>query len=516
MDSYDEIPYESDPITETDPDRLAVTGRLFGLESPDPSFCRVLELGCAAGGNLIPLAWKYPDSRFVGVELSVSQVAAGRNLVERLGLGNIDIREENILRLDADIGEFDYIICHGIWSWVPDEVRERILDLCANCLSPEGIAYISYNVLPGWRHKGMLREMLLYHLRGIDAPRERLENAIEYIDFLERASAGLQGMHVDQLKSQIKRIRETHPSYFYHEYLETVNEPCLFSDFMQRAESQGLAYLADTELHSMFPSTMGEEVESALEGLEDDVTQEQYLDFLVDRAFRQTLLCHGDALKDRVLDLDQFESFAFYADLTLPRKLDLRRLKSQPFLTPDGEEVGVSHPLAKAAVAELGRRYPDSIAFSPLGELARSAVAAAGGGKYAEEMDHFFRELFSLFALQHVGASISARTFPRAGVRPKLTSLSRALLDEGLDQLVSPRHTTTSLDTLARRMAMLLDGKHDADAIITLLISAITRNPAQFPEWQSSLAKPEQLSAMLGENTKRLLALFSRQGLTDA
>ena len=516
MDSYDEIPYESTPITETDPDRLAVTGRLFGLETCAPASCRVLELGCAAGGNLIPLAWQYPDSQFVGVELSVRQVAAGRELAGRLGLDNIDIREKNILRLDADMGEFDYIICHGVWSWVPDEVRERILDLCASCLSPRGIAYISYNVLPGWRLKGMLRDMLLYHLRDIEAPQQRLENANEFIDFLERASAGLEALHVRQLKSQIKRIRETHPSYFYHEYLEPVNEPFLFSDFIQRAESRGLTYLADTELHSMFPSTMGDEVESALEGLEDVVAQEQYMDFLGNRAFRQTLLCRGDALNNRGLDLERFESFAFYADLAIPRKLDLRREKSQSFRRADGEEVRVSHPLTKAAVAELGRRYPDSVAFSPLVERARSAVAAAGGGQYVEAMDHLFGELFSLFVHQHVGASISARTFPRVGDRPLLTSLSLALLDVGLNHLATPRHTTITLDPFTRHMAMLLDGKRDVDAIIAVLTSDITGHPDRFPEWRANLEKPEQLSTRLRKSVDRLLAMFTRQGLMDA
>jgi methyltransferase-like protein/trans-aconitate methyltransferase len=516
VDSYDEIPYESTPITETDPDHLAVIGRLFGLEAADPASCRVLELGCASGGNLIPMAWRYPDSQFIGVELSARQVSAGRNLVERLGLKNIDIQEENIYRLDEDIGEFDYIICHGVWSWVPDEVRERILDLCTNCLSPVGIAYISYNVLPGWRLKGMLRDMLLYHLRTIETPRQRLEKGIEFIDFLEHALAGLDALHAQQLRFQIQRIRETHPSYFYHEYLEATNEPFLFSDFTHWAASRGLAYLADIELHSMFPSTISDDLESALEGLDDPVIQEQYMDFLVNRAFRQTLLCRGNALNDRELDLERFESFAFFADLALPGKLDLRCEKSQPFRKPDGEEVRVSHPLTKAAVAELGRRYPDSIAFSPLVELARSAVASAGGGRYVEATDHLFGELFTLFVHQQVGASISARTFTRAGNCPMLASLSRAFLNEGLEHLVTPRHTTITLDPLTRRMAMLLDGTHDVDAILTVLVSDIAEHPDQFPEWQTDLAKPERLSAQLRKNVERLIELFSRQGLMDA
>jgi SAM-dependent methyltransferase len=186
MDSYDEIPYESTPITETDPDRLAVIGRLFGLEAVDPARCRVLELGCAAGGNLIPLAWRNPHSAYLGIELSARQVADGNRLIAKLGVSNIKLIEGDLLELRdrQDSEAFDYILCHGVWSWVPEKVREGILDICKGLLSPTGIAYISYNTLPGWRTKGALRDMLLYHTRKTSSPAARLAEAHRFLDFV--------------------------------------------------------------------------------------------------------------------------------------------------------------------------------------------------------------------------------------------------------------------------------------------------------------------------------------------
>lgn len=227
MDSYDAIPYQSTPLTDTHPAHLAVIGRLFGLETADPDRCRVLELGCASGGNLVPLAWNLPESSFLGLELSARQAAEGAESVRALGLGNIEIRQGDILTFDAGTERFDYIIAHGVYSWVPEPVRERLLALCGELLAPNGVAYISYNTLPGWRMKGMLRDMLLHHVRGVDDPALRLQGAHDLLAFLDTATAGLEALSARFLREEIAHLRTAHPSYLYHEYLETFNEPQL-------------------------------------------------------------------------------------------------------------------------------------------------------------------------------------------------------------------------------------------------------------------------------------------------
>lgn len=513
LDSYDEIPYDSTPVTETDPDRLAVIGRLFGLPAADPRDCRVLELGCAGGGNLLPLAWRYPQSRFLGVELSARQVADGQRMVGRLGLPNIEIRQGDILELGEDLGTFDYILCHGVYSWVPDTVRARILDVCATHLATHGVAYVSYNTLPGWRLRGMLRDMLLYATRDSAPPGERLARAQAFLDFILQATGGFDTQHTRALKQQIERIREAHPSYLYHEYLEAINEPVLFSDFVARARARGLGYLADTELYTMFPATLGDGVAAAVDGIEDTVEQEQYLDFIRNRNFRQTLLCRADALPERVVDLESFEGFAFYADLAPPKKLELRRPKAQAFRRVNGEEVTLEHPLTKAAVVELGRRYPDALGFGELVGVARAAVSAAGGGACADQQDHLFGELFSLFLHQGLGASLHAETFSRGGPAPRASALATAQHAEGLDHLATPRHTTLGLDPLARYLVGLLDGRRGLDDLVAAMETAIDSGSVPVTGWQAEASRPERRRAQLRANCERLLELFARQGV---
>ena len=153
--SYDEIPYDSKPLFATHPDCLCVAGRLRGLAAAPATNCRVLELGCATGGNLIPMAYGLPESRFVGIDLSPVQIAAGQELCRQVGLKNIELKTASIADLDESWGKFDYIICHGVFSWVPPAIRDKILGSCRQLLAPAGVAYVSYNTYPGWHLKNM-------------------------------------------------------------------------------------------------------------------------------------------------------------------------------------------------------------------------------------------------------------------------------------------------------------------------------------------------------------------------
>jgi len=191
MSDYAEVPYDSLPIPDTHPERLEALGYLFGLSAADPGACRVLELGCASGGNLIPLAFYFPRSRFLGVDLYANQIADGQALIDAVGLDNVTLRQGDILDLDpVALGQFDYVIVHGVYSWVPDAVRERILTLCAAVLAPEGIGYVSYNTLPGWRMRGMLRDVLGYATRQASSVEQRLAALRGCLDRLGMPSPG--------------------------------------------------------------------------------------------------------------------------------------------------------------------------------------------------------------------------------------------------------------------------------------------------------------------------------------
>src|SRR5438128_8466150 len=161
--SYDAVPYPDKPRPATHPDHLAALARLVGLSPAPARRCRVLELGCAAGANLWPMAQYLPESEFVGVDFSPVQIENGLRVVADAGLTNLTLRAASILDVDGSWGTFDYVLCHGVFSWVPREVQAAILSICARQLAPQGVAYVSYNTFPGWHTRLMLREMVAYH-----------------------------------------------------------------------------------------------------------------------------------------------------------------------------------------------------------------------------------------------------------------------------------------------------------------------------------------------------------------
>ena len=171
--SYDAIPYCSFPVPASHLDRMFNVARLFGLDPVVPENARVLELGCAGGGNLIPLANRFPKASFVGVELSKVQCDNAISAANYIGLKNLEVRHASITDIDASLGKFDYIICHGVFSWVPDFVRDAILHVSSANLSERGVAFISYNTLPGWHFRGMLRSMMLQHVEGLEDPQAK-------------------------------------------------------------------------------------------------------------------------------------------------------------------------------------------------------------------------------------------------------------------------------------------------------------------------------------------------------
>src|SRR5579884_2024888 len=185
--SYDDIPYVSNPFLQSHPDRLATIATLFGLSIIRVDRCRVLELGCASGGNLLPMAQSFPESTFIGIDYSARQIADGQKFVEKLGLKNVQLKCLSILDITPEFGSFDYIICHGVYSWVPPPVQEKILDICRRNLTPNGIAYVSYNTYPGWHMRGMIRDMMLYHASHFTEPLTKVRQARALLDFLAQA-----------------------------------------------------------------------------------------------------------------------------------------------------------------------------------------------------------------------------------------------------------------------------------------------------------------------------------------
>lgn len=515
VDFYDEFTYETNPFPETHPGNLAGLGRLFGIETAPAQQCRVLELGSATGGNIIPMAQNLPGSEFLGVELSTSQVAIGQSIIRDVGLKNVRLEVGDILELDPrQIGQFDYIIAHGVYSWVPSNVRERILQLARECLTPNGLAYISYNVLPGWRMRGSLRDLLLLTTQDVEGARAKYTAAITALQRLQQAMQQSETDSGRYIQKEIDYLLKAHPSYLLHEYLAGENNAFLFSQFLADVGRHGLQYVCETDLNTLFDTTLPMAAQAALEDIEDPLQHEQWMDFVRVRAFRQSLLCRADLPLEREIDLDVFQGFFFSANLRPKGKPGLNNTKPAAFLLPDKTELQVAHPLTKAALLYLQEVHPYTPDFTELLSAAATRVRDAGGVRHAAESSELLSELFSLYSYRAVLGHLQPCLIqPDLPERPQVSLLVRLQAQQGWNSVATIHHLALSVDTFARRLLALLDGTRTASELTGVLLQEINTGELAIPGGKQSQRHGSGVEQEVANNVHHLIQVFARHGL---
>ena len=515
LESYDQVPYESFAIPETHPDTLGCLAAVLGVDAAPAEGCRVLELGAASGGNLIPMAWHLPGSEFVGIELSADQSRRGQEQIAALGLSNCRLIHADIADLDPDpdqgLGRFDYILVHGVYSWVPEPVREHILALCGGLLSGRGLAYVSWNVLPGWRQRAMLRDMLLQRCAGESRPAARLALARGLLTQLAAGLADRDGPETAVLRQEVDYLGDARDSYLYHEYLEHTNAPELFADFMARAHRHGLAYLADTRLHSLFPSSLGDAAEAVLEPLPNQEETEQMMDFLSLRPFRRSLLVREGRGGVEEIDLGRFAGLSLHADLG-PEESEQGQ-QAGVFTNGAGGSFRVTDPLVRVMLAVLAEVYPNAVAFPDLLALARERFGQTGANAGTEDAEAALAELFNLYCSGGIGLTSRQDSWNRVpGDRPRAIRLARVQAAAGEGHVATVRHRVLRLDGLAARLLGLLDGTRDRETLIEALRDALISQPDLAPSL--SAAAPGARDT-IANNLERLLRRFAQGGLLE-
>lgn len=295
-DSYDSFLYVSKPFSSTNINNLQAKAKLYGLNPTPLKGARILELGASCGGNLIPQALYYPEATFTGIDLSGVQVQHGNEIIKSIGLTNVTLLEKDILDIDESFGTFDYIIVHGIWSWVPDVVKDKILSICNKNLSDNGIAYVSYNTYPGWKRLEQLRDIMLYsEKRAKD--QNLLERTLYTKNVLKMVADTMNSDERSRTQSNYKisnihRVLNSSDYYVAHEYLETFNDPVYVSEFIERAQQQGCAYIGDEVPQRSFISWLSEDVADNIRALSNGnyIDKEQFYDYVYDTQFRMSLL----------------------------------------------------------------------------------------------------------------------------------------------------------------------------------------------------------------------------------
>jgi SAM-dependent methyltransferase len=492
-EAYDRLAYPGYAYPATHPARLEAIARLFGLRPTPAARSRVLELGCGDGGNLLSLAQALPGASLVGLDAAATAVERGNELAHAAGLENVELRSMDIEGLpesEVPSGSFDYIVAHGVYSWIPPRVRVALLASMRRLLAPMGVAYVSYNAYPGSYLRDMARDILGYHVREIESPERKLEAAQELMQTIVAIEEP--SPYAQVLREHMERMLGYSGALLFHDDLADISTPFYFHEFVEHAAHHKLGFLAEADL---FESQMRGVPESAgrlMAGLPDDVVvREQYMDFFKNRMFRQTLLCHEAAPVDRTLDEAAIEglwvsSKARPKDASngegegegrAPGAIQAMSHGAAPagdpeavtFVTPEGFSMSTSEPLVKAAMGALAQACPESVDFPTLLAEAREAAGPEAPSELVAA------RLCGVLLQAHLARIVMLRGCPppltgEVGERPLASPLARGQCKAGLPSVSSLLHGNVRLESEQEAsMLALLDGERPLPEIAQAL-----------------------------------------------
>lgn len=453
VDGYNDVPYTSFPNPAHHPDRLATIGTLLGLDVAPVATCRVLEFACGNGSNLVPIASTLPNANFVGFDFAAQPIARAQRMARELELTNIRLLELDLRDLPADLGEFDYIIAHGLYSWVPPQVRAHVLPMVARHLAANGVAFVSYNTLPGCHMRRVVWDMLKYHTRDVRGKAATVAAARKFLDIVA-TPVNDDNSNQQAMRAQVRDAAGSSDAALAHDDLSESNDPVYFHEFMGDAARAGLTFLAEANMSTMLGHGLAPQVRQTL-GRLDRLEREQYLDFIHFRAFRESLLCHVTALSQFVVQP------ARAAELHLLPSLEVRQAaaSSPPGIEPDAHLAAIKRFLLA--------QWPRSVTVAQLGRWRAQNASAMSDGSSQRPTEQLAVEL-------HVSSVVDLRTAPVAvaavpGERPEAFAAARWINREH-EIIPSLYHEALRYqDPLARKLLALLDGTRSRDELMAAL-----------------------------------------------
>ena len=424
---YDAVPYRHGAVPDSHPARIGAIARLLGISAAPPDRCRVLELGCGEGMNLLPLAERFPKSEFVGVDFSAKQIAVAEAARAACGIGNARFVCADLRTWKPESGTFDYIIAHGVYSWVPAEVRDRLLELCTEALSANGVAYVSYNTLPGWGLPAGVRKVLLSEIGAFASPDAQMARATQVLDSLSECVKDQPGSYAANLRDTLADMRAKPPGLLFHDELAAVNEPCTFTEFTGHAARHGLHYVAEAHYATMQSAHLPAPMHAALAPLQADFARtQQFLDVLFQRWLRNSLLSRAPVARDRAIRAGVIADCALGLRMTVDAGgINLTPGHPMQFTGIHGLVLEAHEPVEKAVLTVLASSFPERLPFPAVCAMANQSLAE-WSLPHAGDFSALHEFLHRLFALDALDVMLCGEgEWLKLNAKPSLSALMR-------------------------------------------------------------------------------------------
>ena len=444
------------------PNQMAVVARLQGIQPPALAGCRVLELGCANGGNLLPLAESMPDSDFLGVDRALRPVDDAGRIGSKLGIENVQFACESFENLDASIGQFDYVLCHGVFCWTTPNVQEHILRICRDLLKPNGLAHIHLNVVPGSWLGDFFRAYLQTNQDRSKAPLEQVTDARRDLEFMSKAFVGNSKNHTATIRAAAARLLQITDVDLFHAYLGVKNYPIPFMDFLAQAREHGLTYIAD--LAPSFQLRQSTSVTWSEYLPRDSDQREQTLDYLENRGTRHCLIGRAPELAPTITppgvsgNIDDFYVVGYPHPVDPPKDAPPNAFAFQ-------SEFGRSAVTKDPRVAVILNAMGDQKTPITVGQL--KALANQETLPDTLKINSIEEELVALAAGRFLQLSVAMPKFTANATHPKTTAFSRYQLDATNGLTTTLRHEVVKLSEQDQTIFQLLDGRNSAASVAT-------------------------------------------------
>ena len=506
--AYDTIRYPAQVYPKLHPSRLGAIARLHGVQVASPKACRLLEVGCGDGLSLVTMAMAYPDSQFVGVDLSQAAIARGNKLRMALGLDNLELLDVDLLSWDPGEAPFDFVIAHGFYSWVPQAVRDRLLALCKQTLAPSGLACISYNALPGCHMRRMLWDMLKFHSGGAQDPVERITRAQEFMDLL-KLGLPADSLYATTMQGEIDGLNDRlDPNVLFHDDLAETNDPCTLDHFVRHAREHELSFVAEANYHEMSTRTANEQVRPLLEQIarDDLVAKEQYLDFFTGRRFRQTILCRSQATPSPSLDQTAIDTLEFSSNLQPDPSGPGPDGRMRFSLHTSGNAL-TDNKVIQSILKLCAEIYPQQRGVE---ELLDAAVVAAGDESDRTEVLENVRQFIArAFEVGLVELHCDAPGFAeRASAHPCTSPLARLQLEAGETRITSLRPSMTDMsDFVTRKLLLASNGQRNRAEILAFVAQSLANAVRDGEATDNVIPSADELDVHLDANLQTVAKL---------
>ena len=333
-------------------------------------------------------------------------------------------------------------------------------------LEKQGVAYVSYNAMPGGHLRALVWDAMRFHGREHGDPGDRIQAAREMLAVLAEGIPGDDPYQRFSAAYAERPLGKRSDAVLDHDDLEPLNRPILFTDFLAEAAPRGLKYVAEADWFEMTRKRLPPAAAELLERSgQDRIAREQYLDFLKCRAYRQTLLCRDEVkLRDAGPSVENTRALMAAAPVrpTSPRAEPSGRSKVE-FRTPKGATLTTDHPVLKASLLELGAAWPQRLGFETVLERAAARVGATADAAAEGALTDLWLRAYEANVIRLHAHSPGHAAEP--GERPRASALARRQLALGDETVTSLDHETIGLDERMRRLLELLDGTRDREAL---------------------------------------------------